>query len=241
MPSQLRARQSIGRPRCCSCKETNKLRSSLFSCSSLHSIDMAFHITVFVPFVLGCLVLNCDPWTKISSLMNFKFLRNIRSSSSKDSFKGKPSRIYPPSESTCTSSNNSPKSKPEKFFPSQNTRNFCEASSFSSPHLSFSRSGTPTSFASTVDRTSRHLNSRRKSKKFLPPCENPSDPRYHICSTCGKTFTKSEQMKRHYRLVHLQIRSYKCNGCDLAFGTKQSLEVHEKTRKHQDRRVPAWS
>lgn len=168
--------------------------------------------------------------------MNFDFLKKRSSSSSNRHSKGDRSRNESPSAYNHKGIHSSPRSKEDDFHVTQHHSDFYAGGSVSSPNFSFSRSGNPSSL---VDSNSNQSKSKKKSRKGSPPVESPADTRIHICSTCGKTFKKGEQMRRHYRLVHLHIRSYKCNGCDLAFGTKQSLEVHEKTRKHQDRRPPS--
>ena len=57
----------------------------------------------------------------------------------------------------------------------------------------------------------------------------------HACPSCERTFFKLEQLKRHDRLVHLNLRPYICATCDLSFGTKQNMQVHLTTRKHRHR------
>lgn len=57
----------------------------------------------------------------------------------------------------------------------------------------------------------------------------------HVCANCERSFYKLEQLKRHNRLVHLNLRPFICHTCDLSFGTKQNMQVHLTTRKHQHR------
>lgn len=57
----------------------------------------------------------------------------------------------------------------------------------------------------------------------------------HVCPSCERSFYKLEQLKRHDRLVHLNLRPFVCTTCDLSFGTKQNMQVHLTTRKHQHR------
>lgn len=57
----------------------------------------------------------------------------------------------------------------------------------------------------------------------------------HACPQCERSFYKLEQLKRHDRLVHLNLRPFVCKTCDLSFGTKQNMQVHLTTRKHRHR------
>lgn len=57
----------------------------------------------------------------------------------------------------------------------------------------------------------------------------------HACPFCDRSFFKVEQLKRHDRLVHLNHRPFVCAICDVSFGTKQNMQVHMSTRKHQQR------
>lgn len=61
------------------------------------------------------------------------------------------------------------------------------------------------------------------------------DAKPHVCPSCDRSFYKLEQLKRHDRLVHLNLRPFVCTTCDLSFGTKQNMQVHLTTRKHQHR------
>lgn len=58
--------------------------------------------------------------------------------------------------------------------------------------------------------------------------------RIHACY-CGRSFNKREHLKRHKLLVHEEIRPYKCEICDVHFGTKQNYQVHLSTQKHEQR------
>lgn len=84
--------------------------------------------------------------------------------------------------------------------------------------------------------------SRFKGKKSKTPCSpsplrasSSGDAKPHVCPNCERSFYKLEQLKRHNRLVHLNLRPFICYTCDLSFGTKQNMQVHLTTRKHQHR------
>lgn len=62
-----------------------------------------------------------------------------------------------------------------------------------------------------------------------------TESRPHVCPSCGRGFYKLEQLKRHDRLVHKNLRPFVCTTCDLSFGTKQNMQVHLTTRKHQQK------
>lgn len=56
-----------------------------------------------------------------------------------------------------------------------------------------------------------------------------------VCPLCERKFYKLEQLRRHERIVHLNLRPFECKTCDLSFGTKQNMQVHLTTQKHQHR------
>lgn len=60
----------------------------------------------------------------------------------------------------------------------------------------------------------------------------PAKPKRFSCH-CGRPFSKREHLKRHDQLVHRLERPYTCTVCNAHFGTKQNMQVHLTTRKHQ--------
>lgn len=78
----------------------------------------------------------------------------------------------------------------------------------------------------------------KKSKSPTPSAQRSSssaEVKPHVCPQCDRSFYKLEQLKRHDRLVHQNLRPFVCNTCDLSFGTKQNMQVHRTTRKHRHR------
>lgn len=59
-------------------------------------------------------------------------------------------------------------------------------------------------------------------------------PRPFACG-CGRKFSKREHLRRHDQLVHQVVRPYSCEVCMASFGTKQNMQVHFTTKKHQYR------
>ena len=48
------------------------------------------------------------------------------------------------------------------------------------------------------------------------------------CPACPMIFKATTNMNMHFRIVHLQLRPYKCRFCDQTFGKKGTLNDHEK-------------
>lgn len=101
------------------------------------------------------------------------------------------------------------------------------------------RTSTSASSAAARDQAS---SSRFKTKNGKPQTPSShlrtpssSEVKPHVCPNCQRSFYKLEQLKRHNRLVHLNLRPFVCHTCDLSFGTKQNMQVHLTTRKHQHR------
>lgn len=51
------------------------------------------------------------------------------------------------------------------------------------------------------------------------------------CTTCGKSFRRSEHLRRHIRSVHSQERPFACTLCDKKFSRSDNLSQHLKTHK----------
>lgn len=181
--------------------------------------------------------------------MNLDFLVSSGSKRSEASSKRRSSRQDTSSSDRMSMSHS--RRNDDDDIPIRHGRSFMDVSSVSSPNLSLARRGSSTSSVgrgsstsstgrgSSTSSAARHQAHKSKKKHRREPLEtetvSTTDSKHHKCSTCGKGFYKLEQMKRHYRLVHLNIRPFKCVECELSFGTKQNLEVHRKTRKHRHR------
>ena len=49
------------------------------------------------------------------------------------------------------------------------------------------------------------------------------------CESCGKSFTRSHDLKRHINMVHNKCRDYKCESCGKAFAEAGNLKRHINT------------
>lgn len=122
--------------------------------------------------------------------------------------------------------------------PSRPSRHFESSSSHMSlqdPH-SMTSPNPPRNSSRDQASTSRFKGKKCKSPSSPSALRSPSgEVKPHVCRACDRSFYKLEQLKRHDRLVHLNLRPYICSTCDLSFGTKQNMQVHLTTRKHQHR------
>merc|ERR1712126_113767 len=51
------------------------------------------------------------------------------------------------------------------------------------------------------------------------------------CDTCGKKFVSKENLTRHIRTLHSNVKPHHCDehGCDKKFARRDSLSMHKKT------------
>jgi len=54
------------------------------------------------------------------------------------------------------------------------------------------------------------------------------------CHLCSKVLCNSQYLSQHIRVVHENIRDHACSFCDMKFGSKSHLIIHE--RKHTGER-----
>ena len=98
--------------------------------------------------------------------------------------------------------------------------------------------------ASTLQKNLNHhtsrnsLNSRQKSRTPSIPNLNGTttstideNDKPFTCTTCGKSFRRSEHLRRHIRSVHSQERPFACTLCDKKFSRSDNLSQHLKTHK----------
>ena len=65
-------------------------------------------------------------------------------------------------------------------------------------------------------------------RKHEQGCTNNEQKVYHTCKSCGKTFTKSDNLKRHLQR-HEGRRDHKCGSCGKAFFASSGLKKHVDT------------
>ncbi|XP_041368453.1 zinc finger and BTB domain-containing protein 44-like isoform X6 [Gigantopelta aegis] len=54
---------------------------------------------------------------------------------------------------------------------------------------------------------------------------------HYICPICQRRYTDRNNLRRHHRFVHEQIRKYICNGCGMRFHQKGHLLRHKKSKR----------
>ncbi|XP_065365027.1 zinc finger protein 652-like [Calliphora vicina] len=69
----------------------------------------------------------------------------------------------------------------------------------------------------------------QKTAKDLEEHLRSHDDKRLQCPSCGKLFLRSSHLKDHYNAVHLKLRPFKCEFCELAFGDRKTRRVHEKS------------
>lgn len=72
--------------------------------------------------------------------------------------------------------------------------------------------------------------SKRESGETVKPVKKIK--KSHICDECGKSFSKSSNLKVH-KMAHLGIKPFSCSfdGCNQAFTQRANLNKHELVHK----------
>ncbi|KAL5270818.1 hypothetical protein ACHWQZ_G001478 [Mnemiopsis leidyi] len=58
---------------------------------------------------------------------------------------------------------------------------------------------------------------------------NPTTKQFQ-CTLCGKETKSSGKLREHVKIVHLKLRPYKCDYCDMCFGTTGNRKSHMRMR-----------
>ncbi|KNC28964.1 hypothetical protein FF38_13785 [Lucilia cuprina] len=78
----------------------------------------------------------------------------------------------------------------------------------------------------------------QKSTKDLEDHVKSHDDNRLQCPSCGHLFRRSSQLKDHYNAVHLKLRPYKCEFCELGFGDRKTRRMHERKYHPKERPPP---
>ena len=58
---------------------------------------------------------------------------------------------------------------------------------------------------------------------------NIPEENFNICDSCGNTFTKSGDLKKHIKTIHEGQRNYKCDSCGKTFTESGNMHKHIRT------------
>ena len=59
------------------------------------------------------------------------------------------------------------------------------------------------------------------------------DEKRSQCPSCGKLFKSISHLKDHQNAVHLKLRPFKCEFCNMSFGDRKTRRVHEKSHTEE--------
>lgn len=79
--------------------------------------------------------------------------------------------------------------------------------------------------------------SQKSQEELEVHVKNHNDNRLQ-CPSCGNLFRRNAQLKDHYNAVHLKLRPYKCEFCELGFGDRKTRRVHQRTHHKQEISIP---
>lgn len=74
----------------------------------------------------------------------------------------------------------------------------------------------------------------QKSKEELEEHIKNHDYKRLQCISCGKLFSRNSNLTDHYNAVHLKLRPFKCQYCELTFSDRKSRRMHERKYHPQD-------
>lgn len=87
-----------------------------------------------------------------------------------------------------------------------------------------------------INRETGHIERREDMDSLIRLAADTYEPgrkiRRFLCF-CDKWYNKREHLNRHVQLVHMGYRPFRCEICNVSFGTKQNMDVHFNTNKHK--------
>ena len=74
----------------------------------------------------------------------------------------------------------------------------------------------------------KNISSLKNLRSHINTIHSSEKRESHPCNLCGKKFTVAKSLTRHISVIHEQVKQFKCDNCDKAFGQKHHLDRHMK-------------
>ena len=87
----------------------------------------------------------------------------------------------------------------------------------------------PGAFPCPVENCGKVFGKKNSLRKHAMNVHGQKKPRNLICQFCPKKFKIRSDLVNHEKLMHLNVKDFKCDECDFATITKNKLDVHKRS------------